>query len=210
MNKFGIGQPVRRTEDQRFITGRGRFVDDINVPQQCYGAVIYSLHAHARIRRVDTSRAAAVAGVLCILTGADAQAEGFGGLPPLFMPEDAGGPKCYRTRRPILCADVVRCVSDRVAFVVAETLEIARDAAELIDIDYEVLPAVIGVEDAVKPGAATVWPECPNNISFTLVFGDKAATDAAFAAAPHRVDLTIDNNRVVVQCAGTALRDRPL
>ena len=122
MTRFGIGQPVQRIEDRRFLTGRGRFVDDISLPRQCYGIVVYSLHAHARIRRVDRAKAAAGDGVLCILTGADAVAEGFGGMPPLFMPEDAGGPKCYRTRRPILCADLVRCVSDRVAFVVAETV----------------------------------------------------------------------------------------
>ena len=196
MTKFGIGQPVRRIEDQRFITGRGRFVDDINLPRQCYGIVVYSLHAHARIRRVDTARAAAADGVLCVLTGADAVAEGFGGLPPLFMPEDAGGPKCYRTRRPILCAEVVRCVSDRVAFVVAETANQARDAAELIEIDYEVLPAAIDLEQSVAAGAPQVWPDCAGNVSFTLAFGNKEATDAAFATAAHTVSLKIDNNRI--------------
>ena len=94
MNKFGIGQPVRRVEDQRFITGRGRFVDDIGLARQCHAVVVYSLHAHARITRIDTTNAASAEGVLCVLTGADAVAAGFGGLPPLFMPEDAGGPKC--------------------------------------------------------------------------------------------------------------------
>jgi carbon-monoxide dehydrogenase large subunit len=196
VNKFGIGQPVRRIEDQRFITGRGRFVDDINPPRQCYGAVVYSLHAHARIKRVDTAEALTSDGVLCVLTGADAVAEGFGGMPPLFMPEDAGGPKCYRTRRPILVADVVRCVSDRVAFVVAETLEQARDAAERIVVDYEVLPAVVGIEESVAPGAPPVWPDCPGNVSFTLAFGNKEATDAAFAQAAHTVSLKIENNRI--------------
>lgn len=196
VNKFGIGQPVRRIEDQRFITGRGRFVDDIDLPRQCYGIVVYSPHAHARIRRIDTAEAEQSAGVLCILTGADAIAERLGGLPPLFMPEDAGGPKCYRTRRPVLCADLVRCVSDRVAFVVAETPDQARDAAELIEIDYEPLPAVVGIEDAVAPGAAAVWPDNPGNLSFTLAIGNKEATDLAFAKAPHTVSLRIDNNRI--------------
>jgi aerobic carbon-monoxide dehydrogenase large subunit len=196
VNKFGIGQPVRRIEDQRFITGRGHFVDDIDLPRQCYGAVIYSLHAHARILRIDTTEALAGDGVLCVLTGADAAAEGFGGMPPLFMPDDAGGPKCYRTRRPILVADVVRCVSDRVAFVVAETLEQARDAAERIVIDYEVLPAAIGIEESVASDAPQVWPGCPGNISFALAFGNKEATDAAFAKAAHTVSLKIDNNRI--------------
>ena len=196
MNKFGIGQPVRRVEDQRFITGRGRFVDDIDLPRQAYGIVVYSPHAHARINRVDTARAAACPGVLCILTGADAVAERLGGLPPLFMPDDAGGPKSYRTRRPVLCAGLVRCVSDRVAFVVAETPDQARDAAELIAIDYEPLPAVVGIEQSVAPGAPAVWPDCPGNVSFTLAFGNKEATAAAFATAPHVVSLQADNNRI--------------
>ena len=108
MNKFGIGQPVRRIEDRRFITGRGRFVDDIDLPRQAYGVVVYSPHAHARIRSIDTADAMATPGVLCVLTGADAVAEGLGGLPPLFMPEDAGGPKGYRARRPVLCAETPR------------------------------------------------------------------------------------------------------
>jgi carbon-monoxide dehydrogenase large subunit len=196
VNKFGIGQPVRRIEDQRFITGRGRFVDDIDLPGQAYGIVVYSLHAHARIRSVDTADALASPGVLCVLTGADAVAENLGGLPPLFMPEDAGGPKGHRTRRPVLCADLVRCVSDRVAFVVAETLDQARDAAELIAVDYEPLPAAVDNAQAVRDGAPVVWPECPDNVCFTLAFGDKAATDAAFAKAPHVVSLAAENNRI--------------
>ena len=112
-----------------------------------------SPHAHARIRRIDTQRRAPAPGVICVLTGDDVKADGLGGLPPNFMPEDIGGPKGLRTRRPILAVDRVRCVGDRVAIVVAETLEQARDAAELLEIDYEPLPAVVQVEDAVKPGA---------------------------------------------------------
>jgi carbon-monoxide dehydrogenase large subunit len=196
VNKFGIGQPVRRVEDQRFLTGRGSFVDDIDMPRQAYGVVVYSPHAHARIRRIDTANALAAPAVLCILTGADAMAENLGGLPPLFMPEDAGGPKGFRTRRPVLCADEVRCVSDRVAFIVAETVAAARDAAELIEIDCEPLPAVVELAQAVAAGAPAVWPECPDNVSFTLAFGDKEVTDLAFARAPHVVSLEAENNRI--------------
>jgi carbon-monoxide dehydrogenase large subunit len=197
MAKFGIGQAVRRVEDQRFLIGRGRYVDDIDLPRQCHGALVVSPHAHARIRRVDASRAAAAPGVVCVLTGKDAEADRIGGLPPLFMPEAMGGPKGHATIRPILLADRVRCVGDRVAFVVAETAAQARNAAELVEVDYEPLPAVVGVEDAVAPGAPKVWDDCPTgNVSVTLAFGDKAATDAAFARAKHVVKLRLVNNRL--------------
>ena len=188
---YGIGQPVRRVEDARFLTGRGRFVDDLELPHQAHAVVVLSPHAHARIRRIDTGAARAAPGVICVLTGVDVKEEGLGGLPPNFMPEDMGGPKGLRTRRPILVADRVRCVGDRVAFVVAETLAQARDAAERLVIDYEPLPAVARIEDAVKPGAPTVWDECPGNVSFTLANGDEKATAAAFANAAHVVSLRL-------------------
>jgi carbon-monoxide dehydrogenase large subunit len=195
VNKFGIGQPVPRVEDPRFITGRGRYVDDIDLPQQCYGVVVMSPHAHARIKRVDTAKAKAADGVLAVLTGADVIADKLGGLAPP-MPEDMGGPKGFRSLRAILAADKVRAVGDRVAFVVAETMAQARNAAELIEIDYEPLPAVISVEDAIKPGAPAIWDEAPNNVSFTLMMGNKDATDAAFASARHVVSLKLTNTRI--------------
>ena len=195
MNKFGIGQPVPRVEDPRFITGRGRYVDDFDLPHQCYGVVVMSPHAHARIKRVDTAKAKAAAGVLAVLTGAEVLADRLGGLVPP-MPEDMGGPKGFRTLRAILEADKVRAVGDRVAFVVAETLVQAKDAAELIEIDYQPLPAVIAVEDAVKPGAPALWDEAPNNVAFTLMMGNKDATDAAFANAKHVVSLKVNNSRI--------------
>ncbi|HEY2532052.1 MAG TPA: xanthine dehydrogenase family protein molybdopterin-binding subunit [Xanthobacteraceae bacterium] len=195
MNKFGIGQPVPRLEDPRFITGRGRFVDDIELPHQCYGVVVMSPHAHARIKRLDTTKASGADGVLAVLTGADAVADGLGGLVPP-MPEDMGGPKGFRTPRAILEAHKVRAVGDRVAFVVAETQLAARNAAELIDIEYEPLPAVIAADDAVKPGAPAVWDEAPNNVAFTLMMGNKEATDTAFANAKHVVTLKLNNSRI--------------
>jgi aerobic carbon-monoxide dehydrogenase large subunit len=195
VQKFGIGQPVRRLEDPRFITGRGRYVDDIDLPLQAYGVVVMSPHAHARITRTDTAKAKAAPGVLAVLTGADVAADKLGSLMPV-MPEDMGGPKGYRTPRPILSSGKVRAVGDRVAFVVAETLAQARDAAELIEIDYQPLPAVVSVEDALKPGAPAVWDENPGNVAVALMMGDKDATDAAFAKAKHVVSIKLVNNRV--------------
>jgi carbon-monoxide dehydrogenase large subunit len=192
----GIGQPVRRLEDARFLTGRGRFVDDLTLPRQAFGAVLMSPHPHARIMRIDTGAARKASGVLCVLTGLDAEADGIGELPPLYMPEDMGGPKGYPACRPVLCADRVRCVGDRVAFVVAETPGQARDAIELIEIDYEPLPAVLRVEDAVKPGATPIWDACPGNVSFNIAFGDRDACDAAFLRAKHVVKARLVNNRV--------------
>jgi len=160
MAKFGIGQAVRRVEDQRFLLGQGRYVDDISLPGQCYGVTVLSPHAHARIKRVDVAKAKAAQGVLCVLTGADAVAEKLGSFTAHLMPEDFGAPKGHRTFQPVLNGDKVRFVGDRVAFVVAETLTQARDAAELVEVDYEPLPAVVNLEDAAKDGAGKVWDDC--------------------------------------------------
>src|SRR2546430_2703922 len=122
MAKFGIGQAVRRVEDQRFLLGQGRYVDDISLPGQCYGVTLLSPHAHAGIKRIDVAKAKAAPGVLAVLTGADAVAEKLGALTSHLMPEDFGAPKGHRTFQPLLVTDRVRHVGDRVAFVVAETL----------------------------------------------------------------------------------------
>jgi aerobic carbon-monoxide dehydrogenase large subunit len=197
MTKFGIGQAVRRVEDQRFLLGRGRYVDDIRLPGECHGVTVLSPHAHAHIKRVDVSKAIAAPGILCVLTGADAAAEKLGAMTSHMMPEDFGAPKGHRTFQPLLVSDKVRCIGDRVAFVVAETLTQARDAAELIIVDYAPLPAVVNVEDAVKEGAPKVWDDNTNgNVAFRLMFGSQEATDAAFARAKHVVKLRIENNRV--------------
>lgn len=197
MMKYGIGQPVRRVEDQRFLTGRGNFVDDLILPRQAYGALVLSPHAHARILKVDVSVAASAPGVIEVLTGADIEADNIGGLPPYFLPVAWGGPPAFSTVRPILISDRVRCVGDRVAYVVAETAAQARDAADLVRVDYETLPCVVDVEEAARDGARKVWDACnTGNISVRLQFGDAAATEAAFATAKHRVALKIENNRV--------------
>src|SRR5262249_16814102 len=211
MAKFGIGQAVRRVEDRRVLRGQRRYVDDITLPGQCYAITVLSPHAHARIKRIDVAKAKAAPGVLCVLTGADAAAEKLGSFTAHLMPEDFGAPKGHRTFQPLLTADKARFVGDRVAFVVAETPAQARDAAELVEVDYEVLPAalqlqapahegapaVVELEDAAKEGAIKVWEDCPQgNVGFGLMFGNKEATDAAFAGAKHVVKLRVENNRL--------------
>jgi carbon-monoxide dehydrogenase large subunit len=197
MARFGIGQPVRRVEDARFLTGSGRYVEDLNQPRQLYGHLLFSPYAHAKIKSVNTSAAETAPGVACVLTGKDLAAANIGALPPNFMPEDMGGPKGHRAVRPILCQDRVRHVGDRVAFVVAETLAQARDAAELIELDVEELPAVTTVEDAIKPGAPQLYEQAPGNLCVPLMFGNKQAADEAFAKAKHTVKLKLENNRLV-------------
>ena len=197
MAKFGIGQAVRRVEDQRFLLGQGRYVDDISLPGQCYGVAVLSPHAHARITRIDVAKAQAAPGVVCVLTGADAAADQLGSFTSHLMPEDLGAPKGHRTFQPVLNAEKVRFVGDRIAFVVAETPVQARDAAELVEVHYASLAAVVALEDAAKENAVKVWEDCPQgNVGFRLMFGDKAATDATFAAARHVVKLRVENNRV--------------
>jgi len=197
MNRFGIGQPVRRVEDQRFLTGRSRYVDDLQLPHMLHGAVVMSPHAHARIRAIDTRAALESPGVVLVLTGQDLEAEGLGGIPPLFMPEDMGGPKGYRTFRPLLEPAKVRYVGDRVAFVVARTPEEARVAAERVEVDYEPLTAAVSVEDAAREGAPKVWDDnAAGNLAFPLMMGNKEATVAAFARAKHTASVRLYNNRV--------------
>ena len=135
------------------------------LPRQCHGAVLMSTHAHADIVSMDTSAAAAMPGVLCVLTGADVVADGLGAFPTIYINDERGGPPGFRTLRPLLVSDRVRCVGDRVAFVVAETLQQARDAAEQILIDYAPLPAVMSAEEAIKPGALKIWDGCADNVS---------------------------------------------
>jgi carbon-monoxide dehydrogenase large subunit len=184
-------------EDQRFLLGQGRYVDDISLPGQCHGVTVLSPHAHARITRVDVTKAKAAPGVLCVLTGADAVADKLGSFTAHLMPEDFGAPKGHRTFQPVLNAEKVRFVGDRVAFVVAETLAQARDAAELVEVDYETLPTIVDLEEAAKDGAPKVWEDCPQgNVGFRLMFGNQDATDAAFAKAKHVVKLRVENNRL--------------
>src|SRR3954463_12240535 len=196
MGDYAIGQSVPRFEDLRLVRGGGRYVDDIVLPGLVFGHVLRSPHAHARIRSIDTSNAKAAPGVLAVLTGADWQASGFGDLPvPGGMKLRDGSPM-YRPRYPALVKDRVRWAGDYVAFVVAETRHQAADAAELIEIDYELLPAVVSTAEAAAPGAPRVFDDCKDNICFVHVDGDKAATDAAFGRADHVVKQRLVINRV--------------
>jgi carbon-monoxide dehydrogenase large subunit len=185
--KFGVGQPVRRWEDLRLLTGRGRYQDDIVLPRQTYAVFVRSPHAHARIRSIDTNAARSAEGVLAVFTGADYQADGLG-MPKANMPrKKRDGSPMFAPQRPALVTDRVRYVGDPLAMVIAETLAQARDAAELVEVDYDALPSVTTTSTAAEPGAPRVWDENPDNISHTLERGDRAATDAAFARAAHVV-----------------------
>ena len=196
MGEFAIGQPVPRFEDPRLVKGGGRYVADMMFPGTAFGYVLRSPHAHARIRSIATEKAKAAPGVLAVLTGADYRASGFGDLPvPGGLKRREGAPG-YRPRYPALVEDRVRMIGDYVAFVVAETYYQAVDAAELIEVDYEPLPAIVSTGDAVKPGVPLVWEDCPNNIGFVQIEGNKEATDAAFARAAHVVKHRFVINRV--------------
>src|SRR6516162_11115090 len=170
--RFGIGQPVTRKEDPRFLTGRGRYVADIDLARQEHAVFIYSAHAHARIRSVDKTAAQQMPGVYAVLTGDDWAADGLGTLDPEIMAEDMGGPKGYRSQRPPLAIGRVRHVGERVAIVVAATEAQARDGAELVAIDYEVFPALVRAEDALRPAAPLVHDGAANNTSFTMAMGN--------------------------------------
>src|SRR6202048_3067463 len=187
MGEFALGQPVPRFEDPRLLRGGGRYVDDMVLPRMAFGHVLRSPHAHARIRSIDTTAAKVAPGVLAVVTGADWEASGWRDLPSASGNRRRDGSPAYQPRFPALVKDRVRWVGDYVALVVAETRHQAADAAELIEVEYDPLPAVVSTEEAIKPGMPLVWDEAPDNISFVYLEGDKAATDAAFAGAAHIV-----------------------
>ncbi|MGD9886191.1 MAG: xanthine dehydrogenase family protein molybdopterin-binding subunit, partial [Reyranella sp.] len=185
--KFGIGQPVRRFEDVRLLTGKGRFQDDQSLARQAYAVFVHSPHAHAAIRSISTEAASRAPGVIAVFTGADYAADGLG-MPKAAMPrKKRDGSPMFAPQRPALVIDRVRYVGDPVALVIAHTLDEAKDAAELVEVDYEPLPSVTEVGAAAAPGAPRVWDENPDNISHTLERGDRKATDEAFARAAHVV-----------------------
>lgn len=198
--KFGIGQPVRRYEDLRLVTGQGRYTDDISLPRITQAFVLRSPMAHARIKRIDTAAARSMPGVLLVLTGDNVQADGLGDVPCTSPLTSRDGKPRHDTPRPVLAIGKVRHVGQPVALVVAETLAAARDAAETIEVDYDPLPAVTEAADAIKPGSPQLFDHIPNNIVFDWDndTNDAAATDAAFAKAARVVSLELVNNRVVV------------
>ena len=194
--KFGIGQPVPRTEDPRFLTGRGRYVGDIRRQGIVHGIVLRSPHAHARVRAVDAAAARAAPGVLAVLTGSDATADKIGTIPCNVTPAAYGGAPGPAAPYPVLVRDVARHVGDPVAFILAETVEHARDAAELVVVDYEPLPSVTATGDAAKAGAPLVWGEAKDNVWFAMERGNRDATEAAFRAAARLVTIELTNNRI--------------
>ena len=190
-----IGKSVKRKEDARFLTGSGQYTDDVTMPNQTYAHFLRSPHAHAKIRGIDTTKAKAAPGVLAVFTGADL--EGVNGLPCGWLITSVDGTPMKEPPHHVLAKGKVRYVGDQVALVIAETSNQAKDAAELIDVDYEVLPAVVNCVDALKPGAPQIHDEAPGNKCYTWAIGDKAAVDAAFANAAHVTTLDIVNNRLV-------------
>lgn len=197
MGKFGMGQAIRRVEDQRLLTGQGRYTDDISLPGQAYGYVLRSPFAHARIKKIDAAAARKMPGVLAVLTAAELKADKIGTMPCAVELKNKDGSDIVMPPRAILQGQHVRFVGDPVAFVVAETLAQARDGAERIEVDYEDLPSITATKDAVSPSAPLVWETAPSNICFDWEIGDKAATDAAFAKAKRVIKLEIVNNRIV-------------
>lgn len=194
--KFGKAQPVERVEDQRFVTGKGRYIDDIILPNMVYMAFVRSPYGHAAIKKIDSAAALAVDGVLMVLTQADIDAAGFGGLPCAATIQNRDGSAMPVTGYPALARDRARFAGQPVAAVIAETREAARDGAEAVDVDYDDLPALANMDEALAEGAPAIWPHIPGNLIFDWAVGDEAATKAAFQKAGHVVRLRLVNNRL--------------
>jgi aerobic carbon-monoxide dehydrogenase large subunit len=192
-----IGASVKRKEDYRFLTGAGQYTDDIVLPQQTYGVFVRSPHAHARLGKIDVEAARGAPGVIAVFTGADLAAEKVGGLPCGWLIHSTDGSPMREPPHPVLATGKVRHVGDPVALVIAETAKAAKDAAELVTVDYDLLPAVADTAHAADSGQPAVHDEVPDNVCYTWGHGDKAATDAAFAQAAHVTTLEIVNNRLV-------------
>jgi len=191
----GIGASVKRKEDLRFLSGRGQYTDDIARPGQAYAYILRSPHAHARIRGIDAAAAKAMPGVVAIFTGADMT--GVGSLPCGWQIHNKDGSPMAEPPHPVIAVDKVRHVGDPVAVVVAESKAQAKDAAEAINVDYEVLPAVATMEAALAPGAPQIHEGAPGNLCYDWHIGDKAVNDAAFANAYKVVKFETTNNRLV-------------
>lgn len=193
--KFGVGQPMRRSEDPRLLTGGGRYTDDISAPGQAQAWFLRSPFAHAEIRSIDTTAAAAMPGVVGIVTIADLDADGIGELKCMVTLKNRDGTDQALPPRPILARGRVRHVGEPVAMVIAETIDQAKDAAEAIEVDYDALPAAI--DPVATLDGPVIWDEAPGNVCFDWEFGEKAKVDALFAGAAWVVRLDLINNRVV-------------
>ncbi len=195
-NAQGIGAAVKRKEDRRFLVGKGQYTDDVTLPNQSYAVFVRSPYGHAKVNGVDAKAALAAPGVLAVLTGADVAADGLGGIPCGWLVKSKDGSPMVEPPHPALAQGKVRHVGDPVAMVIASTKAAAKAAAALVEVDYEPLPAVGLLANAIVPGAPQVWDEAPGNVCFDWHIGDPATTDAAFAKAAHVVELDLVNNRV--------------
>ena len=196
LTKFGIGQPVLRSEDPVLVRGEGRFTDDVSLPRQAYAVIVRSRHAHGILRGIATDAARAMKGVLGVYTAADLA--GYGTLKCIVPFKNRDGSEMKKPPRHALAADKVRYVGDPVAIVVAETLLQAKDAAEAVELDIEPLNAVTNPEEAAQPGAPVLYDEAPDNVALDYHYGDSEKVKAAFARAAHVTKLKLVNSRVVV------------
>ena len=192
LQKFGIGQPIRRKEDDTLVRGKGTYTDDINLPDQVYAWIVRSSHAHGIIKAIDVEAARAMPGVLGIWTGADLAQAGYNSFTCGLPMKNRDGSPLFQTNRLPLMTDKVRFVGDPVAFVVARTL------GEAVVVDMEPLPSVTGAEEATRPGAPQLYDHIPNNVALDYHSGDDAALDAAFKNAAHVTRLTVVNTRLAV------------
>jgi carbon-monoxide dehydrogenase large subunit len=198
VEKFAVGQAVRRVEDARLLRGLGRYSDDVDVPRQVYAVLVRSPHAHARIRAIDARAALKSPGVLAVLTGPDVAADGVGNLPSDRTRKRRDGTPAAPTPRPLLARDRARHVGDPVAMVVADTREHAVDGADRVRVDWEPLPAVAASVDARRAGAPVVWDGTPDNVAFVWSAGPRDAVTRAFESAPHVTRLDFVVSRVAV------------
>ena len=192
-----IGEAVRRKEDYRFLTGGGQYTDDIRLDGQLHAVFVRSPHGHAVVKSIDTAAAAAAPGVEGVFTGADVAADKIAGLPCGWLITSTDGTPMKEPPHPVLAQGKVRYVGDHVAMVVARSLEQARNAAEMVEVDYEVLPVVTQVAEAAAGQGVALHDEAPDNHCYKWALGDKAAVDAAFAKAAHVTRLDLVNNRLV-------------
>src|SRR6266536_647998 len=196
MNKYGVGQPVPRTEDPVLVQGQGRYTDDLNLPGQAYAVVVRSRNAHGIIRKIETSTAKGMPGVLAVYTGADLAA--YATLKCAVPFKNRDGSEMKKPPRPSLTSDKVRFVGDPVAVVIADAYMQAKDAAEAVEVDIEVLPAVTRASEAARPGAPQLYDDVPGNVALDYLYGDPAKVAEAFAKAAHVTKQTLINSRVVV------------
>ena len=191
-----IGRSLKRVEDQRFLLGRGTFVDDVALENAVYAAFVRSPHAHAVITEISIEKAQAMPGVLTVLTGRDWATAGLGRSPGLWLITSRDGTPMNEECRPMIVDDRVRHVGDTVAVVIAEQRSEAQDAASCVEIDYQIVPAVTDADSALRPDAPRVHDEFDVNQVFDWEIGDEAATDAAFTSAAHVTTLEVINNRL--------------